>query len=44
MPGAPHYLNHFKEAENYESILYHQYVQYSDVPDAVLVSKRLAEL
>jgi catechol O-methyltransferase len=40
-PGAPDYLAHFNSSFTYESTLYHSYVEYCDVPDAVLVSKKL---
>jgi catechol O-methyltransferase len=37
-PGAPDYLQHFKNEKTYDSTLYHSYVEYSSTPDAVLVS------
>ena len=40
-PGAPDYWARMKESPDYKSVLYHQYVEYSDVPDAVLISERL---
>ena len=39
-PGCPDYLAHMKTNPNYKSVLYHSYVEYSDHPDAVLVSVR----
>lgn len=40
-PGAPDYLENFRQDNNYESVLYHSYVEYSTTPDAVLVSIKL---
>ena len=40
-PGSPDYLQFFKERNDYESTLYHSYLEYSDRPDAVLVSLKL---
>ncbi len=40
-PGSPAYLDHFKQNELYDSVLYHSYLEYSDHPDAVLVSERI---
>ena len=37
-PGAPDYLKHFQTSELYDSELYHSYLEYNDLPDAVLVS------
>jgi hypothetical protein len=37
-PGSPDYLQYFKENKNFQSTLYHSYVEYTDIPDAVLVS------
>lgn len=37
-PGAPDYLQHFKESKEYNSVLYHSYIEYWTTPDAVLVS------
>lgn len=42
-PGSPEYLHHFKNDDRYNSILYHSYLEYSDQPDAVLVSERISE-
>lgn len=42
-PGSPDYLAFFKQSELYDSTLYHSFVEYSDTPDAVLVSERIAE-
>ena len=40
-PGSPAYLAYFKESEMYDSVLYHSYLEYTDDPDAVLVSERI---
>lgn len=40
-PGAPEYLEHMKNSPHYDSTLYHSYLEYSEQPDAVLVSVRL---
>lgn len=40
-PGAPDYLQYFKENKGYDSILYHAFVEYWDKKDAVLVSTKL---
>lgn len=37
-PGAPEYLAYFKGNPDYDSTLYHSYLEYSNDPDAVLVS------
>lgn len=37
-PGSPDYLQHFKERKDYNSVLYHTYLEYRAIPDAVLVS------
>jgi catechol O-methyltransferase len=37
-PGAPDYLQHFKERKDYNSVLYHTYIEYWTIPDGVLVS------
>lgn len=42
-PGSPDYLQHFKESKDYDSILYRSFLEYTDIPDAVLVSERLSE-
>lgn len=42
-PGSPDYLAFFKQSELYDSTLYHSFLEYSDTPDAVLVSERIAE-
>ena len=42
-PGSPDYLKHFQESERFDSVLYHSYVEYCDIPDAVLVSHCTAE-
>lgn len=40
-PGAPDYLQHFKNEKTYDTTMYHSYVEYSSTPDAVLVSTKL---
>ena len=40
-PGAPDYLQYFKESKDYESVLYHSNLEYCDDIDAVLVSQRV---
>ena len=40
-PGAPDYLQYFKESKDYESVLYHSNIDHSDKADAVLVSQRV---
>lgn len=42
-PGAPDYLQHFRNNEQFDSTLYHAYLEYCDVPDAVLVSECIAQ-
>lgn len=37
-PGSPDYLAYFKENEQFNSILEHSYVEYCDIPDAILIS------
>jgi catechol O-methyltransferase len=37
-PGSPDYLKHFKENTDFDSTLYHSYLEYTNYPDAVLVS------
>ena len=41
IPGAPEYLEYLKDSEKYNSVLYHSHVEYSKLPDAVLVSERI---
>lgn len=41
--GAPEYLAALKKNENYNSILEHTFLQYCDVPDAVLFSQRITK-
>jgi catechol O-methyltransferase len=41
-PGSPDYHEHFKQNNQYDSTLFHSYVEYSDIPDAVLVSVRIS--
>ena len=41
-PGCPEYHQHFKTNNQYNSILYHSYLEYSDQADAVLVSERIS--
>lgn len=40
-PGPKGYLDHFKERKDYDSTLYHSFVEYSNIPDALLVSEKL---
>ena len=40
-PGSPDYLEHFKGRNDYDSTMYHSFVEYSNVPDAILVSEKL---
>ena len=40
-PGPKGYLDHFKGRKDYDSTLYHSFVQYSNIPDAILVSQKL---
>ena len=40
-PGPKGYLEHFKERNDYDSTLYHSFVEYSNIPDAILVSEKL---
>jgi catechol O-methyltransferase len=40
-PGAPQYLEHLKSKKNYDNTLYHSFVEYSNFPDAVLISEKL---
>lgn len=40
-PGIPDYLAYFKESKDYDSTLYHSNLEYSDRPDAVLISERI---
>lgn len=37
-PGSPDYLEHFKNNVNFDSVLEHSYVEYCDIPDAILIS------
>jgi catechol O-methyltransferase len=40
-PGSPDYLAFFKESKDYDSTLYHSYLEYCNKPDAVLISIKL---
>lgn len=40
-PGSPDYWAHFKDNKDYDSILEHTYVEYCDIPDAILISERI---
>ena len=40
-PGCPDYLERMKNHPEYKSTLYHSYIEYSDLPDAVLVSQKI---
>jgi hypothetical protein len=42
-PGSPDYRKHFELHSKYDSVLYHSYLEYSEMPDAVLVSRRIIE-
>ena len=42
-PGCPEYIEHIKARADYDSVLYHSFVEYSAVPDAVLVSVKNQE-
>lgn len=42
-PGSPDYLKHFQGNDLFDSVLYHSYVEYSDIPDAILISEKIAE-
>jgi catechol O-methyltransferase len=42
-PGSPSYLKYFQENNQYDSILYHSYLEYTNQPDAVLMSERIVE-
>lgn len=37
-PGSPDYLAYFKESNEYDTTFYYTYLEYSNDPDAVLVS------
>lgn len=39
--GCPDYLAYFKESKDYDSTLYHSYLEYCNKPDAVLISIKL---
>lgn len=39
-PGPKGYLEHFKQRNDYKNVLYHSFVEYSDIKDAVLVSEK----
>lgn len=41
-PGCPDYLQHMQNSDQYSSTLFHSYLEYSNIPDAVLVSLRIA--
>ena len=40
-PGSPDYLAYFIDNNNYDSVLEHSYVEYCDIPDAILFSERI---
>ena len=40
-PGTPDYLAFFKTTNEYDSILYHTYLEYCNTPDAVLISTKI---
>jgi hypothetical protein len=40
-PGSKEYLEHFKGRNDYDSTLIHSFVEYSNIPDAILVSEKL---
>lgn len=42
-PGSPDYLAHLKENEAYDSVLEHSYVEYCDIPDAILISEKISD-
>jgi catechol O-methyltransferase len=42
-PGSPDYVEYIKNSNNYDSTLYHSYLEYSNYPDGVLISKRISE-
>jgi len=42
-PGVPDYHEYMKHNAYYESTLYHSYNAYSNTPDGVLISLRIAE-
>ena len=42
-PGSPDYLAHFKQNNKYDSILEHSYVEYCDIPDAILISEKTTD-
>lgn len=37
-PGCPEYLHNMKNNQSYDSVLYHSYLEYCEIPDAVLAS------
>lgn len=39
-PGSPDYLEHMRNHRKYDSVLYYSYLEYSEWPDAVLISRR----
>ena len=41
-PGCPDYLHHLQLSSEYDSTLYHSYLEYSNYRDAVLISERIA--
>lgn len=41
-PGCPDYLQHLQLSNDYDSTLYHSYLEYSNYRDAVLISERTA--
>jgi predicted O-methyltransferase YrrM len=40
-PGAPDYLKYFQESSQYDSTLYHSYLEYTNQPDAILISEKI---
>jgi catechol O-methyltransferase len=39
-PGSPDYLEHMRSHSKYNSTLYYSHLEYTERPDAVLVSRR----
>ena len=42
-PKAEEYLNYFKESTEYESVLYHSFTEYTEFPDAMLISRKIPQ-
>ena len=42
-PGAPDYVQYFRESADYDSIYYYSFLEYCRIPDAVMVSERLID-